>query len=294
MSKSSGPILVPIGFTDQSIIALEQAINIANITNSELFLLTVVEEPSAIQKLFVEYKDSLEKLKNEVRIKIEKIQETKCNVLKRDSDCMVSFGKIYEEIVRVSDMIGASLIVMGTDGTPKDKKKKFIGSNAYNVVRSAHCPVITIKGKVHRSGCKKIILPLDLHKETKEKVTTAIAYARLWNSEIHVFSVHNDNNEEIKLKLTRNLNQVKNFILDKGIKCSSALVNYDKLNLSKKVIDYSIDLNSDLIIIMTQQESDFKRYFLGSTASSIINNSDTPVMSIRPVKKLDTTSYELQ
>ena len=133
-----------------------------------------------------------------------------------------------------------------------------------------------------------------MHKETKEKVTTAIAYARLWNSEIHVFSVHNDNNEEIKLKLTRNLNQVKNFILDKGIKCSSALVNHDKLNLSEKVIDYSIDLNSDLIIIMTQQESDFKRYFLGSTASSIINNSDTPVMSIRPVKKLDTTSYELQ
>ena len=49
----SGPILVPIGFAEQSILALEQAVNIAKITDSELFLLTVVEEPSSIQKLFL-------------------------------------------------------------------------------------------------------------------------------------------------------------------------------------------------------------------------------------------------
>ena len=51
MINSSGPILVPIGFAEQSIVALEQAaVNIAKITDSELFTkLTVVEEPSSIQ-----------------------------------------------------------------------------------------------------------------------------------------------------------------------------------------------------------------------------------------------------
>ena len=33
------------------------------------------------------------------------------------------------------------------------------------------CPVITIKGKDHIEGCDNIILPLDLEKETKEKVS---------------------------------------------------------------------------------------------------------------------------
>ena len=47
MINSSGPILVPIGFAEQSIVALEQAVNIAKITDSEL-LLTVVEEPSSL------------------------------------------------------------------------------------------------------------------------------------------------------------------------------------------------------------------------------------------------------
>ena len=53
MTTSTGPILVPIGFAEQSILALEQAVNIAKITDSELFLLTVVEEPSQCKNYFL-------------------------------------------------------------------------------------------------------------------------------------------------------------------------------------------------------------------------------------------------
>jgi len=294
MTTSPGPILVPIGFAEQSIIALEQAVNIAKITDSELFLLTVTENPSSMQKLFSNYKESQEQLKEQVREKLDSLQVKYCSDLNRDSDCMVSVGTIYEKIVEVSDMIGASLIVMGTDGADKETRKKFIGSNAYNVVRSAPCPVITIKGKEHRSGCNTIVLPLDLQKETREKVTTAIQYARFWDAQIRVFSVLLTKDEFVKGKLKRNLEQVEQFILDKGVKCQAEIVHFSDDSLSKAVLNYSQKVNADLIMIMTQQESDFTRYFLGSTARSIINESDIPVMSVRPVKKLDTTSYELQ
>ena len=294
MTTSPGPILVPIGFAEQSILALEQAVNIAKITDSELFLLTVVEEPSSIQKLFSNYKESQQQLKEQVREKLEILQEKYCSDLSRDSDCMVSVGAIYEKIVEVADMIGASLIVMGTDGADKETRKKFIGSNAYNVVRSAPCPVITIKGKEHRSGCNIIVLPLDLQKDTREKVTTAIKYARFWDAEIRVFSVLSSDDDFVKGKLTRNLDQVEQFIINKGVKCCAELVYESNDSLPKAVLNYSKKVNADLVMIMTQQESDFTLYFLGSTARSIINESDIPVMSVRPVKKLDTTSYELQ
>jgi len=294
MTTSSGPILVPIGFAEQSILALEQAVNIAKITDSELFLLTVVEEPSTMQKLFSSYKESQEQLKEQVREKLEALQEKYCSDLSRDSDCMVSVGAIYEKITEVADMIGASLIVMGTNGAEIETRKKFIGSNAYNVVRSAPCPVITIKGKEHRLGCNTIVLPLDLQKETREKVTTAIQYARFWDAEIRVFSVLLSNDEFVKGKLQRNLEQVEQFIVDKGVKCQAELVSVSDVSLSQAVLNYSEKVNADLVMIMTQQESDFTLYFLGSTARSIINESDIPVMCVRPVKKLDTTSYELQ
>jgi nucleotide-binding universal stress UspA family protein len=295
MTTSSGPILVPIGFAEQSIIALEQAVNIAKITDSELFLLSVVEEPTAMQKIFFNYKEDQENTKEDIRKKLESLQDEYCADLSRDSDCMVSVGKVYEKIVEVADMIGASLIVMGTDGTPKDTRKKFIGSNAYNVVRSAPCPVITIKGKEHQAGCDTIVLPLDLQKETREKVTTAIQYARFWNADIRVFSVLITDDEFIKNKLTRNLEQVEQFITEKGVSCKAELLHMpEDDNLVNGVLAYTQKVDADLIMIMTQQESDFTKYFLGSTARSIINESDVPVMSVRPVKKRDMTHYELQ
>ena len=40
-------------------------------------------------------------------------------------------------------------------------------NKAIRVVSKSPCPVITIKGKEHFNGCRTIILPLDLEKETK-------------------------------------------------------------------------------------------------------------------------------
>ena len=39
-------------------------------------------------------------------------------------DSMVASGKIYEQIVEVSSMINANLIVMGTNGSPKGCNQK--------------------------------------------------------------------------------------------------------------------------------------------------------------------------
>ena len=111
--------------------------------------------------------------------------------------------------------------------------------------------------------------PLDLQKETREKVTTAIQYARFWDAEIRVFSVLLSNDEFVKGKLQRNLEQVEQFIVDKGVKCQAELVHVSDVSLSKAVLNYSEKVNADLVMIMTQQESDFTLYFLGSTARAL-------------------------
>jgi len=42
-------------------------------------------------------------------------------------------------------------------------------------------------------------------------------------------------------------------------------------------------------MIMTQQEVGFTDLFISSAAQEIINNSEIPVLSIRPFPKKDTT-----
>jgi nucleotide-binding universal stress UspA family protein len=276
---SASKILVPIGFSQQSMVALGQAFNLANIKNSDIVLLSVIEDQSMIQSLFLD--DKSDELKTKVKSKLEGIASEYSNKYDVDVDTMVAKGRVYEEINEVADMISADLIVMGTNGAKS--KENFIGSNAEKVVRLSKCPVITIKGKDHRDGCENIILPLDLEKETKEKVTYALEYARYWNATIRVVSIALRDNQEVREKLTKNINQVKNFIAQAGVKCTAELIEGEKKQtLGDFVFEYEKRFDADLIMIMTKKEELSLSNNISVTARYIINNSLIPVMSIRP------------
>ena len=282
-------ILVPVGFSEQSLAALKQACLIAKIKKSEVIILSVIEEQSKISGLLID--NPFEEIRNKVKDKLDEISEMHSSKFSVKVDSMVASGKIYEQIVEVSSMINANLIVMGTNGSPKGVIKKFIGSNAERVVRLSNIPVITIKENTSTENFDNIILPLDLGKETKEKVTFAIEYARYWNSTIRIVSVFLKDNTNEKNILLKNLNQVSNFISNAGIKCTSELIEGEKKqSLGDFVINYEKKFDSDLIIIMTKKEELALSNNLSVTARYIIHNSKIPVMSIKPKPRKFITS----
>ena len=282
-------ILVPVGFSEQSLAALKQACLIAKIKKSEVIILSVIEEQSKISGLLID--NPFEEIRNKVKDKLDEISEMHSSKFSVKVDSMVASGKIYEQIVEVSSMINANLIVMGTNGSPKGVIKKFIGSNAERVVRLSNIPVITIKENTSTENFDNIILPLDLGKETKEKVTFAIEYARYWNSTIRIVSVFLKDNTNEKNILIKNLNQVSNFISNAGIKCTSELIEGEKKqSLGDFVINYEKKFDSNLIIIMTKKEELALSNNLSVTARYIIHNSKIPVMSIKPKPRKFITS----
>ena len=282
-------ILVPVGFSEQSLAALEQACLIAKIKKSEVIILSVIEEQSKISGLLID--NPFEEIRSKVKDKLDEISEMHSSKFSVKVDSMVASGKIYEQIVEVSSMINANLIVMGTNGSPKGVIKKFIGSNAERVVRLSNTPVITIKENTSTENFDNIILPLDLGKETKEKVTFAIEYARYWNSTIRIVSVFLKDNTNEKNILIKNLNQVSNFISNAGVKCTSELIEGEKKqSLGDFVINYEKKFDSDLIIIMTKKEELALSNNLSVTARYIIHNSKIPVMSIKPKPRKFITS----
>lgn len=285
-----GAILVPVDYSEQSIIALEQAVSLSRVFESEIHVLNVISEEFSLSKLF----DDSDKVEFEKRAKakLEQFIEEKSKDFGVTLRSIQVHGKIYEQIVNSADIIDAQFIVMGTAGT-STLKKKFIGSNALRVVRESHKPVITIKGKHHRKGCQNIILPLDLTKETKEKVARAVEFAKRFGSVIRVVSVLMTNDEFVVNRLTRQLDQVKKYIEEQGVDCTAEIVRDTKgsQSLADSVIDYGNKSKGDLIMIMTQQETDFTDYFIGSSAQEMINESDIPVLSIIPKPKKDTSVF---
>jgi nucleotide-binding universal stress UspA family protein len=261
-------------------LALDQALNLAKIKNSDIVVLSVIKEQSIMQSLFLD--DNSDVLKDMVKEKLDGIALDYGRKYGVHIDTMVSQGKIYEKINEVSQMISADLIVMGTNGS-QGRKSQIIGSNAEKVVRLSKCPVITIKGNDHRDGCQNIILPVDLEKETKEKVTYALEYARYWNATIRLLSVILRDNNEVRQKLTNNIKQVKNFITNAGVKCTAELIQGEKKQiLGDLVLDYQKRFDADLIMIMTKKEELSLSNNISVTARYIINNSEVPVMNIRP------------
>jgi len=282
MSNIASKILVPVGFSEQSMVAMGQAFNLAKIKNSEVVLLYVIEDNHSMFDIFTTNEIDYEKIKVRVLSKLKEIASEYSEKYGVEVDSMVAKGSVYEKVCEVADMISSDLIVMGTNGAPKGITKKFIGSNTEKVVRSAKCPVITIKGKDHKDGCDNIILPLDLEKETKEKVAYALEYARYWNATIRIVSVVLKSNEDVRNHLIKNLRLVEDFITNAGVKCTSKLLEAEKkISLSEAVLDYEKRFQSDLIIIMTKKEEAISDN-LSVTARNIIYNSDIPVMSIHP------------
>lgn len=285
-----GAILVPVDYSEQSIVALEQAVGLSRVFDSEIHVLNVISEEFSLAKLFND--DDKAEFASRAKAKLDEFISVKGKELNVKLHPIQVHGKIYNQIVNTADVINAQFIVMGTAGT-STLKKKFIGSNALRVVRESHKPVITIKGKHHRKGCQNIILPLDLTKETKEKVAKAVEFAKRFGSIIRVVSVLLTNDEFVVNRLTRQLDQVKKFIEEQGVDCTAEIVRDTKggQSLSESVIDYANKSKGDLIMIMTQQEEDFTDFFIGSSAQGIINESDIPVLSIIPAPKKDTSVF---
>lgn len=268
-------IIVPLDWSEQSLIALDQACNVAETLNAFVHLVYVKEAPGLFTK-----KEDEEEVHREI---LAKLTETAENIRRERNISVTSevrIGKIYDQINEVADELKATFIIMGTSGS-QGLKKKFIGSNALRVVKQSHTPVITIKGKRHTKGCKIIVLPLDLTKETREKVGKAIEFAKAFGSHIITVSVMETEDEFVANHLKRQMTQVHAYIEEHGVQVTSDLVN-KKGSVADTILEFSKNVNADLLMIMTQQEIDFTDLFIGSQAQAIINNSEIPVLSIIP------------
>jgi nucleotide-binding universal stress UspA family protein len=281
MNINQSNILVPIDFSEQSQIALEYAFHLARKSGSHVYLLHVLKVTKSWMGIFSsdEQLDFNEKIKSKLLslcIPCQSSIDTKVIPIVRD-------GKLLETILDTAKEIDAQLIVVGTH--PSDNfKQKVIGHNAYRLVKESTCPVITIKGKVNRSNCDNIVLPLDLTKETREKVSYAVFFAKLFNAKVHVVSVITTSNEEMLKKLNAQMQQVVKFIKSNEVDNSWSVIRADNDadKIASKLLEYAESKQADMVIIMTQQEMEIYEYFIGSTASEIIATSEIPVLSVIP------------
>lgn len=275
-------ILVPIGFSEQSLTALNQASIFAKaIENASITLLSVIEEGGFFSKMF-SATNSNEALFKEVGKKMKEIAqefESKHNI---PTNTMVAEGVVYEEIARVSSLIDCNLVIMGTNGKPQNFRKRFIGSNAYRTASLVQPPVVTIKGERLIEKIETIIFPLLMDHHSKEKVGPTLEYARLFKAKVKVVAVKE---AETDLNMLRgNVRQVETFIRDHGVDCEHEIIeNPKRRGVVRNILQHAYDAEGDLVIITEEVGgADISDYFLGNEMQAVIYHSEIPVISITP------------
>ena len=288
--KFQNHIVVPTDFSEQSIIALGQSYNLARFTKADITLVHVLDEDifSSLLHVFKSHEEQEELLRAGVQSKLAALANEARAKSGIEVKTRIEKGKIYDEINKLAEELKAAFIIMGTNGK-STLRKKFIGSNARKVIDEAPCPVITIKGQEHRQGCKIIVLPLDLSRETKEKVDECIEIAKFFGSAVKVMSVVDTRDEFLINKITRQLDQVVDFLSSHNIDTTGEFIHGH--DIAEEVMKYSDKVRADLIIIMTQQELIWTEYFIGTASQKIINESSIPVCSIRPQERKNTTEF---
>ena len=274
-------ILVPIDFTDQSLIALEQSYNIAKLFNATITLVHVIRIHGSIWGVFgKDEKVGIEdKILSNIKMIADEVEENQGIKV----DYKVLKGKVVESVINLSKEIKPVFLVVGTTGDV-NIRKKIIGTRALRWIKETPCPVITIKGKHHRNGCENIILPLDLTKETKQKIEITTNIAKLFGAKIFVVSIIASKSINAIAEAELLLLQVKKEIIQSNIECETDLLHSSKDPelMAIKLIGHSHKVDADLITIMTQQENEFKEFFIGSKAKQIIFDSDIPVLTVNP------------
>jgi nucleotide-binding universal stress UspA family protein len=141
-------ILFSTDFSDNSLPARHLAIEYAEKFGADLLILHVINSsqlgyPSLDEGVPIDIRTALDTIQESVDKALDLIA-AECRKNVATVDCFSRIGNPPYEIVRFADENGVGLIVMGTHGLT-GIKHLIMGSTAENVVRSAGCPVLTVR-----------------------------------------------------------------------------------------------------------------------------------------------------
>lgn len=278
MSLSQMKIICPIDFdAEHALKAVDEAAYFASMFKTELVLMHSIV-PSG---LFYSKEDELRDRKHTGmmldEIILDKVDRLLIEMdLSRDLPVskVIKVGKPSKTIVEAATEILAGFVVMGINTTSRD-------SIVQNVMDESPCPVLLIRGDEVCQGFKKIVLPIDVTRDTQEKREITLHLAKRMKSKVYAISIVSNKDEDVHNFLKKQLKKTETYFTNHGIEVETTLKVVTKGNIEKHVLDFATKIGAELIVIMIQQ-SDSKT----GPARFIVRESEVPVLCINPREQM--------
>ena len=186
------------------------------------------------------------------------------------------FQKPFEGILKYADKIDANLIVMGSKGH-SEFEEILIGSNTEKVVRRSKRPVIVIKRDDKKFKLKNLVFASSFKKDNKEVFKKFLDFANQFNSKIHLLKVNTPSRFESTSDATE---KIKEFIDDYKMPKHSINI-YNDTSIQGGILNFSRDINADLIALSTHGRSGLVHLFSASVTKRLSKKALKPMLTIK-------------
>lgn len=303
-------ILVPTDGSNTAVRALGYAIALADRTDARIHIVNVEErEPQLSEVIAIQESDILADLHadlssdeqpvdGELRIEAEHIPD---RTVQRTVVC----PSAARGILTYADEHDIDVVVIGTHGR-SGIQRAMMGSVAEEVVRKAHCPVLSVcpnAGEVDPAAglqphLDRILTAVDLSPATDLVIDQSARIAELFGADVELLHIvervtlppaygvgaSSLNNEAIEERAARDLEKRAGRLGERGIDTSVHVVSG---HASSSILARIDETDPDLVVLGTHGFTGVKRVILGSVAEQVVRRAPCPVLTTRTSHRED-------
>jgi nucleotide-binding universal stress UspA family protein len=199
MDIHSSIYLIPVDFTPASISATRFAVDLSKNETDEIVLLHVI-------------KNEKERLKAELAMN--NFSKTNTSDYKGKISAKVIQGTLTEEIEEVIKVLNVDLVILGTHC--HTGLGKVFRSHAFKIVEDVSVPLIIVQKETVFQNIHKIMMTIDLERESVQIVRMAANISKMFNSEI-ILVAKEQTEAHLRTKTDINMAVCHKVLLDKNI-----------------------------------------------------------------------------
>lgn len=301
-------ILCPMDFSKCSRQALEHALFLTGEYNAELHLMHIVElgssDPYDPSYLFPGTEELSQKVKTAAKKRLYEVAETierQKVVIKIHQSRGISAAFSILEHARKID---ADLIVCGTRGR-KGWDFVVMGSVTSRILRYAECPVLTIhETRTSRDpeAVDKVLVPYDFSDHSRVALDHAVELATTYRTRLdllHVVDIRKDpdfyhenrtrslraREVDIQERARKRLEEIAEEVRARSTELGKVQAHICTGREWVEIGRFAEEVDSDIIVIATHGQTDFRRILLGSVAEKVIRDAECPVFCVHAYGK---------
>ncbi|SFB09928.1 universal stress protein [Algoriphagus aquimarinus] len=278
-------VLVPFDFSEQAQNALDLSANLSNKFDSvEITVLHVIEVPSTAGMGTMGGGEMIPDYENQIFF-IELMDRRKAQFKELERKhagnnyafkTKIVLGNAFQSISSAIVEEDPDLVVMGSKGS-SGMEEVLIGSNTEKVVRSSHCPVLTVKAAANPEAFKKIVFASDFREDQDELAGRLKSLQKWFDADLYLVIINTPGSFETTRESAA---RIKKFANKYNIEHAVAEI-YNSNSEEAGIVEFAEDIDADMIAMATHGRSGLIHLFTGSIAEDVVNHAKRPVWTFK-------------